>query len=147
MPLTLAEDDTAFVHWDVLTDNADNNSTVDVNTGVWTYNAVVNSVPDVNVNSPNGVQYISQYRNKLDTNTLIDFNVSDADGAISLLADIYISTNQNSFTTVVVIINCHDTVWFGWCRISYGQCITVSCYRSRKKDVGSSIPIIKPILA
>lgn len=40
VPTSLGEDDTAFIHIDIITDNADNNATTDTNTGIYTYNAV-----------------------------------------------------------------------------------------------------------
>lgn len=42
VPTVLGEDNTAFVHWDVFTDAIDNNASVDINSGIYTYNAVGN---------------------------------------------------------------------------------------------------------
>lgn len=44
-PVVMSEDDTLFIHFDITTDDADNNSSVDINTGTWTFNAVGNGAP------------------------------------------------------------------------------------------------------
>jgi len=40
VPSAFDEDDPGFMHMDILTDNADNNSSIDINSGIYTYDAV-----------------------------------------------------------------------------------------------------------